>query len=298
MPRRSAAIVLLVGLVAADVVLVTGALRSNHVDTSQLAQAAAENTASPASSPSPSGSATTSSGTGTGQALLGKVTVSALNSTRAWRAATPSMLCTSNARAATIGHTQDGGNNWTTVHVPMTTISSLSYANGRIIATGLNSSCKPATYALSSTLPPSKVTTQTTWAVDPTDVTKLLSSGNPVPQQPCATGVLDVAANSPSDVVVLCADGSVQHSTDTGASWKKTKPQPGIVAIATGPSSVYTATRTTCGIAVSSKTTAATNNCVTGTKDWKGPVDMTIVSGTVWLATTNAAVTAPLSDFS
>lgn len=297
MPRRSAALVLLVGLIGADVVLVTGALRSTHVNTAQLAREAAAETASPAPSDTPSDGATPTTATAaTGASLLGKVTVAGLTSTRAWRAATPSMACTKGAKKATIGHTEDGGQHWTDVQVPMSTVAGLSFAGGKIIATGLDSSCQPTTYALTSHSTPQKVGTKPSWAIDPTDLTKLLSSGDPVTKQPCKSGVLDVAANTASNVVALCADGSVQHSTNSGTSWKSTGPRPGALAIATNSNAVYTATRTKCGIAVSSKTADNTTNCVSETKKWKGAVDLTVVDGTVWLVGSDTAVTEPVAN--
>lgn len=294
MPRRAAAIALLSGLIVADVVLVTGALRSTHVDTSQLAQAAAAHTASPASTPPP---ADVASGASAGAGLpQGKVTIAALSNTRAWRAATPSMACTKGAKNATIRRTQDGGKDWTSVQVPMTTVSGLSYADGRILATGLDSSCHRTSYALSSTSEPTKVTTTPAWGIDPSAMTRLLASGKPVTKQPCSSGLLDIAANSASNAVVLCGDHSIRTTTDAGASWKRQKAGSGVIAIATDPSAIFTATRAKCGIAVSATSSGTSANCVAGTKNWKGSVDMTIVGGTVWLVSADAAVTEQVTD--
>lgn len=296
MPRPSAAAFLLAGLIVADVVLVTGALRSTHVDTAALARAAATETASPDPAAPTTRSAKTTA-TSADEALGDKVTITALTNTRVWRAVSPSMTCTSRATDAAISHTEDGGKHWTSVQAPMATVTGLSYADGRIIATGLDAACKATTYALSSTAAPRKVAAAPSWAINPIDLTKLLTSGKPVKNQPCTTGLLDIAANSNSDVVALCADGSVQHSINTGASWQRTNTRPGTLAIATGADSIFTATRTKCGIAVSA-TSAGTTNCVPGTKDWTGPVDMTIIGGTVWLATSDATATERVADVS
>lgn len=301
MERPSAAVLLLAGLVAADVVLVTGAVRSTHVDTTALARALESSSttvpsaASPASSGSSSAAGTSTPAGTTRGPTGGKVTLSALTGTRAWRASSAAVRCTTGTEPAAIGHTEDGGKHWTSVTVPLTTVSGLSYADGRIIATGTDSSCKGRTYALSSTFAPRTTTTTPAWSIDPADPTQLLSSGNPVADQPCSSGLLDIAANSPADVVALCADRSVRHSTDGGSSWNRATSPSGVLAIATGNDTVYAATRAACGIAVAPLDGKGTPNCVAGTANWSGAVDITIVGGTLWLAASGKAVTAPVA---
>lgn len=301
MPRPSAAVFLLAGLVAADAVLVTGALRSTHVDTAKLALADATNTAAPetgapstGSSPTGSSPATTPKATA---ALLPKVIVLALTNDRAWRAASSSLHCTSSSKAAQVERTDDGGRNWARIRVPLTAVNGLAFVGTQLIATGLDSSCKPATYALSATAAESSGL-QPTWGTDPSDVSALLTTGKPVGKEPCSSGVVDLAVNSVSDLVALCSDGSIRHSTSTGSSWQKVDSRPGVVAIATDSGSIYTATRTACGISVGKAGGGDTKRCVSGTKKWQGATDMTIVGGTVWLVSADHAVTEPVAGIS
>lgn len=59
---------------------------------------------------------------------------------------------------------------------------------------------------------------------------------------------------------------------------------------------IYAATRAACGISVAALSDKGAANCVANTRDWSGPVDITIVDGTLWLATPDKAVTAPVAD--
>ncbi|GGB31348.1 hypothetical protein GCM10011492_22480 [Flexivirga endophytica] len=297
MPRPNAAMLLLVGLVAADVVLVTGAIRSTHVDTAQMARAMDSATAPTSAAPSPKGSAATATAQSETKSGSGKVIVAALSDKRAWRAVSSSVICSPDSEAADIGRSQNGGKDWTTVKVPLNTVSGLSYAGGRVIATGMDASCQPAAYALSSSDAPSVTTKEPTWVIDPADPTKLMSSGGSVAKQPCSSGLLDIAANSKSDVVALCGDHSIEHSTTAGDSWQQERGGSKVLAIATGTNTIFTASRAKCGISVAAVPGGDNTNCVAGTKDWSGPVDMTIVGGTVWLATADDAVTEPVADF-
>lgn len=230
MQRPSAAVLLLAGLIAADVVLVTGAVRSTHVDTTALARAMESSAAAAGATGSTAPDGTTSAAAAAPPS--GKVSLAALTSTRAWRAASGSVRCSPGAKPADIGHTGDGGRHWTRVEVPLTTVAGPSYADGRIIATGTDAGCRPASYALSSTSTPRTTTKAPAWAIDAADPTRLLSAGSRVAQQPCAGGLLDVAANSSTDVVVLCGDHSVRHSTDGGATWDRRTRRSGVIAIA------------------------------------------------------------------
>lgn len=297
MRRPSAAIISLIALVLVDIVLVTGAIRSTHVSSSELAEVPTYTGTDDASPAAPSSGSTASED----PQQTGKVIVSALSSVRAWRAVSPSTTCAPDAKRAVVGHSDDAGKTWTPVEVPMTTVSGLSYDSGRMIATGLDGACKPVIYALTSSSDPERTTSAAAWGVDPEDLTRLLAAGKPVAKQPCSGAVLDVAADSKSDAVVLCQDGAVEHTSDGGSSWSNEDKASDAVAIATaaaGQGKVYVAERVGCGISVIAldDSTPQTASCVSGTKSWSGAVDLTIVAGTMWLTGTEKSVTEPVGD--
>jgi len=294
MRRSGVALLLLALLIVADIVLVTGALRSTHVDTSKYAQAAPAPSGDVTDTPAPATATATAASAGT-RPRASRVVVAGLTSTRAWRAITHVSACSDGARHATIGHTEDAGKRWTTVKVPLVTVSGLSYANGAVVATGLDTSCEPTTYALTANSAPGKTSSSAGWVIDPSDPTELETSGQPVAEQPCADGLRDVATNSGSDVVALCANGAVEHTTDTGATWNELSKSDGVSAIATGTDSVYVAGSSACGISVRS-VDANTTGCVDGTAKWSGPIDITVVGGTLWLVSDTAAITVPVSS--
>ncbi|WP_446667100.1 hypothetical protein [Flexivirga sp. B27] len=297
MRRPSAAVLLLTGLVAVDMVLVTGAVRSTHVDTARIARSMekqASSTGSPTGSSTASAATTPAASTNTS----GKVVVAAVSAERAWRASSTSVVCTPGSDAVHLEHSDDGGAHWTATKLPMNTVSGLSYAGNALVATGTDRSCEPTAYALSSRRAPRSTTAEPTWTIDPENPTKLRKSGDPVAEQPCRSAILDVATNSSTDLAVLCGDHSVQHSTDAGRSWQKAGDGSDVLAIATGHNVIYVVTEAKCGIAVAPATADHPTKCVAGTKDWSGPLDATIVVGTLWLATADDAVTEPVAQLS
>ncbi len=305
MRRPSAAIVALIVLALVDVGLVWMAVRSTRADAthqtpSTVAAASPEGPSQDGSSSSTSDAAPGSSKSADAQ--LVKVIVAALSHDRAWRAVTTSMTCTKDAKKATIGHTEDAGDTWTRVKVPMLTVSGLTFDSGKMIATGLDSSCKPVAYALSSSADPEQVSDPDVWSVGATDSSTLVVAGHKVLKQPCSGRVLDVAANSDSQATVLCQDGAIERSTDKGASWDDRGTVKHAVAIGTASSgeTVYVVARTDCGLSVDRLTPGSkvTAPCVEGTKDLTGPVDATIVGDTLWLLSDDDVVTTSVSGLS
>ncbi|WP_158607729.1 hypothetical protein [Flexivirga caeni] len=288
--RRTPVFVLLFLLLVADVVLVTGALRSTHVNTSKMAVANQTLTAPTPAPTTASGSPTTAA------APAGKVIVAGLNSSHAWRAVS-AVTCVPGATRANVARTSNGGQDWKSVSVPLVTVSGLSYAGSAIVANGLDASCQPAAYTLGDS--PSATTKSAAWSVDPKDQAKLLADGQPVSDEPCTGRVLDVAVNSANDAVVLCGNGSVQHTTDGGDSWRQLTGKGDTVAIATGSTStaVYVATPSSCGLSVH-LVTAAASGCLDHTKDWTGPLDMAIIGSTMWLVSPTQALTEPVANLS
>lgn len=289
MQRWKVAVLVLCGLLAAvDVWLAAGLLGPDTADTAHTPVATGPRV------PGPTTSAPTTSAPTTSAQKMEKVTIAAISDTRAWRAASP-VRCSRGIRAATFGYSADGGKHWTTKKVPMVTVSSLSSVGDQVIATGTNSACESAAYVLSSTAAPQVAVLSPTWVVDPVDPTALMASGNRVPRKPCSGKLLDIAANSPSDVVALCDDHSVRHSTDKGASWQPAGGGSDAIAVARVSTAIYTASRARCGITVGALAGGRTPQCVAGTKKWSGPADMTIVNGTIWLASSDRALTKPLN---
>lgn len=309
MRRTGVAVVLLMLLLAVDAVLVTGAIRSTHVDTARFAKVdpdpadtandppsgTAADTASAGTSPTTTSSASNSP---TRTLPAGRIIITGLTATRAWRAVTPSNTCRSGAEPATIGHSQDGGRTWTPVNVPMATVSGMAFVGRSMIATGLDASCQPVIYSMSSAATPLRVSAAPAWSIDPGSPTRLLAAGVPVAEQPCTTGVADFAANSATSAVVLCGNGSVKASADSGASWKRIVGPSRIAAIATGgaDNTVYGAQHTACGITVQVVTATGSGSCVPHTKKWSDPIDLNIVGGTMWLGDSDTTITEQVAS--
>lgn len=298
MRRPSAAIVALIVFALVDVGLVWMAVQSTSADaTGQTPSTVA------ASAPTAQGTTEEPSQDAPTQqpkkSAPGKVIVSAISHNRAWRAVTDSMTCTQGAEKATIGHTEDAGNSWTRVTVPMVTVSGLSFDSGRMIATGLDTSCEPVTYALTSSTDPDQIDSTDVWRVSPTDSATLEVGGDKAAQQPCSDRILDVAASSTSAATVLCRNGAIQRSTDAGQSWSSRGTVKDALAIGTASAgeTVYVVARADCGLAVGPLTEGSrvTASCVEGTKGLKGPVDATIVGSTLWLISKDATVATPVS---
>jgi len=301
MRRPSAAVIALIVFALVDVGLSWAAIRSTRAKATpnQSVGVAPSGSSNPSSVPS-AATATTASSTAAAQ-QQGKVIVVGLSGDRAWRAATTATTCSSDSKRARISHTDDGGSSWTRVDVPMTTVSSLSYDAGKIIAIGLDTSCDPVAYALKSSADPAKTSTAPAWAVSPTDSSTLEVGGDPAGKQPCTGGVLDVAANSNSSAAVLCAGGDIELTDDGGQSWDSQGTVQNAAAISTTSQkhTIFVASRADCGVAVASlsHTLSGDNaSCVDGTKENKGPIDLTIVGNTMWLTSNLGTVTEAVSD--
>lgn len=291
MQRRIVAVLVLCGLLAiADAKLVATYLSGSDADTSPIPAATLTPTGAASSGAADSSSATT----GPGDAHVEKVSIAALSATRAWRAAS-AIRCSPGVRAATFGYSADGGMHWTRKKVPMKTVSDLSSVGDQVVATGTDPSCKPAAYVLSATDEPRDAILAPSWVIDPIDPTALIASGNRVANGPCPGAVVDVAGSSPSDVVALCSDHSARQSRDKGMTWRPVGGASDAFSVAAVSAATFTASRATCGIAVGPLAGGDTARCVAGTKDWSGPGDMTIVDGTIWLATSDRALTTPLA---
>ncbi len=302
MRRHGAIVVALLVFVLVDVVLVGMALRSTEKTPRQRPTAAAVSAppvtgaSAPVINP-PSTGATTPTSTDKGH---GSVIVVGLGPQRAWRAVTASATCSKHDPRVKVGHTDDGGKTWETVDVPMTAVSGMEYRAGRIIATGLNGSCRPVRYALTSAESPEVTDQVPTWSVDPKDRTVLETDGSPASRQPCSGDVLDVAGTSPQRATVLCDGGRVARTTDGGKSWAKLGKAPGVVALAVTATrhTVYVAQPGSCGLEVATLTKSIGGKaaCPEGARDTHPPADLSIVGGTLWLATGSDATALPVAD--
>lgn len=295
--RRNLAALVLAVLVAVDAVLILLAVQHTRSGAQVPAPTPSTGTPSPSTSTTSPGDTSPSPTSSTSATPTGKVIVAALNDARAWRASTEGP-CRSGGTPATFDFTRDGGATWTTTPVPLVTVSAMSLVGSDMVATGLDSACRPATYSFSSSSAAQPVSQTLPWAIAADSDSTVQIAGTSAPTQPCADGVLDIGADSTSYATVLCAGGTIERTRDSGATWSTYASVPGAVAIATDAThTVYVVTRQSCGLAVApaeSSGSTVSPGCVDGSAGATGPVDLSISGGTQWLVTGTKAWRTPL----
>ncbi len=191
----------------------------------------------PTPSLAPSASTTTSGTLGSGLsqrmqpalALTGRTAFRATNGT-----------CTGGA-PSTVLRTSDSGRTWQAVGAPASAVLTLSAAGGQIssiasAAPGVSGGdCTPGKYVLSGrrswTGPDASVED---WYREPNDPTKLHTPAGDV-LSPCRTRtipVIQLAAIGPQDAAVLCNDGDVFRTRDSGNQWARLSVVHGAIALA------------------------------------------------------------------
>lgn len=237
----------LVGLAVLDVVLAGVALRSTStsgIDTSPLSSASVTGSSAAASGRT---SAATGPGMATGTTTTAEVVprtmLVALDNQRAWRASAGS--CSDGG--ATLAATADGGRTWTEGTAPMRTIARLQTADGQaafVIGADLSCTAKVretsdggATWTTASAVAGA-------WFRDPKDPRTVGAPGRAT-SAPCGNrAVVDLVVLSTEAAQVLCVDGSVRSSSDTGSSWTASGKVVGAVALAVrsaDPTTTYVA---------------------------------------------------------
>jgi len=292
----------LVVLVALNVVLVGIALRSNHtsgIDTSPVntATASTESTGapvSPTSTPStPSVTSSTTTATATADTALAaplQIMLVAIDDQRAWRVRAGSC----SAGGATLASTTDGGRTWGDAKAPLRTIVRVRPTDSQAaFVVGAGSRCAAE---LQSTTDGGATWGSTSavgnaWFRDPKNP-KLVSAPGQSTSQPCGTrAVLDLAVLSTSDARVLCADGLVRSTMDTGSSWTNSGRVSGAVALSllpANPAQTYVArldAADCAGVQVLRVDQRVATSCIkTAMPKDPGQIALSLVNGGGWLA--------------
>jgi hypothetical protein len=286
----------LVGLLALDVVLVAMALRSNQtsgIDTSPSSTATASiHSSGVPESPSPTTStpSVTSSATATAATAPLQTMLVAIDDQRAWRVHAGSC----SAGGATLATTNDGGRTWADAKAPLRTIVRVRPADSQAaFVVGADVRClaelRSTTDGGGAWGPTSTV--GGAWFRDPKNDKVVLAPGAST-SQPCADlAVLDLAVVSPSTARVLCADGLVRSTTNTGSSWTDSGEVTGAVALAVlsaEPAQTYVARLDVpqcAGIQVQRVDQSVATSCIqTAVPADPGQIALSLVKGGGWLA--------------
>ena len=283
----------LVALVALNVVAVGWALRSNDTTAASPPPTSAGSPSAsvrPSSTPSvkPSPPATAAATT-TPVAPLQTILV-AINDKAAWRI----NVGTCAKGGAKVATTTDGGTTWADAKAPLGTIVRVRPTDGQTaFVVGAGSTCVAelkdtsdggATWTSGSTV-------GSAWFRDPKNPVTVRSPG-PASSAPCGRReVLDLAVISVGSARVLCADGLVRSTTDTGASWTDSGKARGAVALAVRPATpaqTYVAVLDApgcAGVQVRAVTKSAPTSCAS-TPLPKGPgqIALSLVAGGGWLS--------------
>jgi len=288
----------LVGLVALDVVLIGAALRSTSeggIQPSPVNSAGASMGAtvpvSPSSTPSVSPSAVTAATTAvTTPAVPLQVMLEAIDDRHAWRVTAGSCA----AGGATLARTSDGGKTWVDVKAPLRSIVRVRAVDGtsafvvgagpRCLAELKSTTNGGETWGATSTV-------GSAWFRDPKNPTVVQAPGSST-SKPCGkSDVLDLAVVSSTTARVLCADGLVRSTTDTGSSWADSGKVAGAVALAVlsaSPAQTYVARLDVpdcAGIQVQRVDGSGATSCIeTAVPNDPGQIALSLVKGGGWLA--------------
>jgi hypothetical protein len=286
----------LVGLVALNVVAVGWALRSN--DTTSVsarstpipATATATEDPTSAPSPTPSGTSSTTATTTTAPAAPLQTILVAINDTQAWRITVGSCA----KGGAKVAITTDGGTTWADAKTSLKTVVRVRPTDGQsAFVVGADSTCAAelkntsnggGTWASDSAV-------GSAWFRDPKNPVTVKSPG-PASSAPCGQQqVLDLAVQSVGSARVLCADGLVRSTTDTGRSWTDTGRASGAVALAVSastPAETYIALLDApgcAGVQVRRVDQSAPTSCIqTATPKTPGQIALSLVAGGGWLS--------------
>jgi len=286
----------LAGLLALNVVLVGWALRSNDTTPESSLSAPLDSTAAsagpsstPSVTPSTTATATGTATTTTAAAPLQTILV-ALDNQRAWRISVGS-CADGGAKVAT---TNDGGRTWADAKAPLRTIVRVRPTDDQAaFVIGADASCAAELRSTSDGggVWGSTSTAGGAWFRDPKNP-KVVGAPGTSRSQPCTgLAVLDLAVVSPSAARVLCADGLVRSTTDTGSSWTDSGEVTGAVALAVlsaDPAQTYVARLDVpdcAGIQVERVDQSDATSCIqTAVPDDPGQIALSLVEGGGWLA--------------
>lgn len=282
----------LVGLLAADVLLVALALRPDAAGASTPAAPSVRAVTTSAATPAPAVSRTT------GQAAVKAVPVTELiaaaDGKRAWRAT----LGSCRDGGASISVTGDGGRTWTNRAAParaLGRIQPIATTRGFVVG-AKGDGCTAAEYSTGDNAAnwqrPRAV--EGGWSRAPGgDPTTVITPQRP-DAHPCGTAtVVDLARVSATSAVVICADGRLVHSTDGGANWPALATVKGALAVGArdvGGAATVDVARVSEGcagveIATVADSSATRLACVQATLDGAaGRVSLSVVGDGGWLS--------------
>ena len=286
----------LVVLAALTTAMVGLALRSNHATPPSSTSAPFNATASggpsstPSRTPSPTPSTTAPSTAITPSAAPLQTILVAINDKQAWRVNVGS-CAKGGAKVAT---TTDGGATWTDAKTPLNTIVRVRPTDGRTaFVIGADATCAAEFRSTSDAGATwrSDSAVGSAWFRDPKNPVTVRSPG-PAISAPCGKReVLDLAVLSVGSARVLCADGQVRSTTDTGASWTSSGKVSGAVALAvsaTAPTQTYVAVldaQGCAGVQIRPLNKSAPTSCVTtAVPKTPGQIALSLVAGGGWLS--------------
>jgi photosystem II stability/assembly factor-like uncharacterized protein len=213
----------------------------------------------------------------------------AIDDQRAWRVGAGT--CADGG--ATLTRTADGGKTWAEGKTLLSRIVRVQPTNGQVaFVVGAFSNCAAL---LKDTKDGGDTwgsvgTVESVWFRDPKDATVVGGPGLST-SQPCGKrDVLDLAVLSPTSARVLCVDGVVRQTTDTGSSWTDAGQVPGAVALAVAsadPAQTYVARLDApgcAGVAIVRVGQDSATSCVRSPapKD-SGQIAISLVKGGGWL---------------
>ena len=283
----------LVALVALNVVAVGWALRSNDTTAASppptsidSPSASVRPSSTPSVKPSP-----TAPGTATTAPVAPLQTILvAIDDKAAWRI----NVGTCAKGGAKVATTTDGGTTWADAKAPLGTIVRVRPTDGQTaFVVGADATCVAelkdtsdggATWASGGAV-------GSAWFRDPKNPLTVRSPG-PASSAPCGRReVLDLAVISVGSARVLCADGLVRSTTDTGASWTDSGKARGAVALAVRPATpaqTYVAVLDApgcAGVQVRRVDKSALTSCVqVAAPKTPGQIALSLVAGGGWLS--------------
>jgi len=155
----------------------------------------------------------------------------AIDDQRAWRVRVGSC----SAGGATVAATTDGGKTWANAKAPLRTVVRVRLVDAQsAFVIGADSSCVAE---LKNTTDgggtwESGIDVGRAWFRDPKDP-RVVGAPGPSTSQPCgARAVVDLAALSTGKARVLCADGQVRSTSNSGSTWTDLGRAAGAVALA------------------------------------------------------------------
>ena len=288
------------GVAGLDVALVATALRSTSagtIDTSPLTSASADPSLSSASAGSATAAGKPSPTTGAPSASAPlQMMLAALDHTHALRVGAGSC----SAGGATLATTVDGGKTWAKGEAKLRRIVRVRPTGNRAaFIIGADASCaaelRNTSDAGTTWTPAGSVALA--WYRDPRSTGVVRAPGS-LTSRPWGTSVvLDLAVLTTRTARVLCADGLLRSTTDSGSRWVTAGRADGAVALAVPaakPADTYVARLGApgcAGVQILRVRPQVVVSCVPGSVPWEpGQIAISLIDGGGWLAIGNATM--------